>query len=137
MLQSFCVSFSSNFMAYSDCSGLDGVNRNFKKNYFFFEICIGVLFRGEDGQIPWEVSCTKPFHKNFKYLQEFSELFWNFIKKRLQHRCFAVNIGKFLRTPILKNICIRLLLKWLRKWLFRTFFLENHFENHTVLLILQ
>ena len=34
----------------------------------------------------------------------------NFIKKRLQHRCFLVNIGKFLRTPILKNICERLLL---------------------------
>ena len=27
------------------------------------------------------------------------------ISKRLQHRCFPVNIGKFLRTPILKNIC--------------------------------
>ena len=24
----------------------------------------------------------------------------NFIKKRLQHRCFPVNIGKVLRTPI-------------------------------------
>ena len=33
-----------------------------------------------------------------------------FIKKRLQHRCFAVNIAKFLRTPILKNVCKRLLL---------------------------
>ena len=29
----------------------------------------------------------------------------NFIKKRLQHRYFPVNIVKFLRTPILKNIC--------------------------------
>ena len=29
----------------------------------------------------------------------------NFIKKRLQHRCFLVNIAKFLRTPIFKNIC--------------------------------
>ena len=28
----------------------------------------------------------------------------NFIKKRLQHRCFPVNIAKFLRRPILKNI---------------------------------
>ena len=28
----------------------------------------------------------------------------NFIKKRLQHRCFPVNIAEFLRTPILKNI---------------------------------
>ena len=33
-----------------------------------------------------------------------------FIKKRLQHRCFLVNIGKFLRTSILKNNCERLLL---------------------------
>ena len=35
----------------------------------------------------------------------------NFIKKRLQHRCFPVNIAKFLRGPILKNICERLLLR--------------------------
>ena len=29
---------------------------------------------------------------------------------RLQQRCFPVNIAKFLRTPIFKNICERLLL---------------------------
>ena len=34
----------------------------------------------------------------------------NFIKERLQHRCFPVNIAKFLTTPILKNICELLLL---------------------------
>ena len=34
----------------------------------------------------------------------------NIIKKRLQHRCFCVNIAKFLKTPILKIICERLLL---------------------------
>ena len=34
----------------------------------------------------------------------------NFIKKRFQHRCFPVIIEKFLRIPILKNICERLLL---------------------------
>ena len=34
----------------------------------------------------------------------------NFIKKRFQHRSFPVNIAKFLRKPILKNICKRLLL---------------------------
>ena len=28
----------------------------------------------------------------------------NFIKKRLQHRCFPVKFEKLLRTPILKNI---------------------------------
>ena len=36
---------------------------------------------------------------------------FNLIKKRLQHRCFPVNVANFLRTPILKNICKRLLLK--------------------------
>ena len=35
----------------------------------------------------------------------------NFIKKRLQHRCFPVNIETILRTPTLKNICERLLLE--------------------------
>ena len=34
----------------------------------------------------------------------------NFIKKRLQHRYFPVNIAQFLRWPVLKNICIRQLL---------------------------
>ena len=34
----------------------------------------------------------------------------NFIRKRLQHRRFPVNFAKFLKTPILKSICERLLL---------------------------
>ena len=29
----------------------------------------------------------------------------NFIKNGLQRRCFPLNIAKFLRTPISKNIC--------------------------------
>ena len=37
----------------------------------------------------------------------------NFIKKRLQDKCVFVNIAKFLRTPILKNICKRQLLNGL------------------------
>ena len=32
-----------------------------------------------------------------------------FIKKRLQHKCFPVRSAKVLRTPILQNICERLL----------------------------
>ena len=32
----------------------------------------------------------------------------DFIKKGLQHRWCSVNIAKFLRTPVLKNICERL-----------------------------
>ena len=37
----------------------------------------------------------------------------NFIKNRLQHRCFFVNIANFFKTPILKNVCERLLLELL------------------------
>ena len=32
----------------------------------------------------------------------------NFVKKRVQHRCFPVNIAEFLKTPILRNVCERL-----------------------------
>ena len=35
----------------------------------------------------------------------------NFLKKRLQHRCFPAKFAKFWRTSILKNICEWLLLK--------------------------
>ena len=35
----------------------------------------------------------------------------NFIKERLQPRRFLMEFAKFLRTPILKNICERLVLK--------------------------
>ena len=35
----------------------------------------------------------------------------NLIKKKLQNRCFPMNIAKFLGTPILKNICERLFLQ--------------------------
>ena len=40
---------------------------------------------------------------------------WNFIKMRLQHRCFPVNIAKFFIASILKNTCERLLLK--KNWI--------------------
>ena len=37
----------------------------------------------------------------------------NIIKKRLQCRCFLVEISKFLRIPFLKNICDQILLEQL------------------------
>ena len=42
-----------------------------------------------------------------------------FIKKRLQRECFSANIAKFSRTPIVKNICKRLLLTY--KYLHNSF----------------
>ena len=45
--------------------------------------------------------CKKPAPKNFAIFTKKHHA-CNFIEKRLQHRCFPVNIAKFLRTPILK-----------------------------------
>ena len=39
----------------------------------------------------------------------------NFVKKRLQHRSFPVNIVEFLTTPVLKNSRERLFLRIIRK----------------------
>ena len=39
-----------------------------------------------------------PFLTNF--IKTRLQQAYNFIKKRLQHKCFPVNLAKFLRTPI-------------------------------------
>ena len=66
---------------------------------------------------PPEVFCKKRCSQKFRNIHKktpvLESLFnnvtalqvWNFVKKRLQHRCFPVNNAKFLRTPILKKIC--------------------------------
>ena len=59
----------------------------------------------------------------------------NYIKKRLQHKCFSVNIANFLRTSFLTNICERMLERfptWTYFW--RRYFnkyktKENHSKN--------
>ena len=90
-----------------------------QRNYWFSE-------RGgfKHQKQPPDVFCEKKvFLKNFaiftgKYL--YWSLFFNkvagfhvcsFFKRRLKHKLFPANIAKFLRAPILKNICERLLLK--------------------------
>ena len=61
---------------------------------------------------PPEVFCKKSFLKNLEFSRESTcvgtSLFFQLYKMRLQHRCFLVKFSKFLRTPILKNICERL-----------------------------
>ena len=47
----------------------------------------------------------------------------SFIKKKSQHRCYSVKFAKFLKTPILKNICERLLLYF-------HFNSHHHFHYH-------
>ena len=52
----------------------------------------------------------------------------NFVNKRFQRRCFSGNIGKFLKSLILKNICERLLLNNL-KWNYSIFMILKKVLN--------
>ena len=61
-----------------------------------------------------EVFCKKDILINIAKLTEKHlgwSLFSNVIKKWLPPRCFPVYFAKYLRTPILQNICERLLLR--------------------------
>ena len=61
-------------------------------------------------------SVKKIFLKIYKIPQKntcVGVCFFNFIRKRLQHRCFPVKFAKFLGRTILKNICECLLLPFL------------------------
>ena len=106
-MQNLCVfhilSFSSSFQTITVQNGA------FSSIFQFTEAATG------------GVLLKKLFSKISQISQE-KNLFWilfliklqaqtcNFVKKRLQHRYFPVKFAKFLRTPILKNICERLLL---------------------------
>ena len=59
---------------------------------------------------PPEVFCKKGVPENFSNFTGKHLKAYNFIKKRLQHRCCRVKFMKFLTTPILKNIWEQLLL---------------------------
>ena len=56
---------------------------------------------------PPEVLCKKVFLKISQISQE--NICVVVSLKRLQHRCFPVKFAKFLKTPVLRNICERLL----------------------------
>ena len=90
--------------------------------YFARTIKMQQMFTMNTKKEPPEVFYKKAVLKNFSILTG-KHLCWslffnqfvvlqvcNFIKKRFQHRCFSVNIAKFLKTHILKKICERLLL---------------------------
>ena len=99
----------------------------FCKNTFYSNVLhLAALWNGHSSQDvtvklsiqkqPPKVFYNKSFFKNFA-ISTGKHLSWslflikacNFIKKRLQHRCFSVNIAKSSTTHIVKNICKRLL----------------------------
>ena len=80
--------------------------------------CIGVQYRSSHRRCSIEKTVLKNFAiftgKDLCWSLFFNKVaglqVWHFTKKRLQHSFFPMNIEKFLRTLILKNICERLLL---------------------------
>ena len=78
--------------------------------------------------------CSQKLHQFHRKTSVLESLFnkaadlqvYNFIEKRLQHKCFPVKLAKFLGKSILKNICERLLLKTstLQQKLFIFFFFK-------------
>ena len=67
--------------------------------------------------------------KNFNFVLEsffnkVADLQANFIKKKLQHRCFPVNIAKFLRTAFYRTPTVAA--SELTKHLFQAGFQRNH-----------
>ena len=86
---------------------------SYKHLNFFRQRLLNLGFKGLSNR-----SSVKKFHKLHRKTPVLKSLFnkvagpqaCNFIKKRFQHRCFPLKCAKFLGTPILKNICERLVL---------------------------
>ena len=86
------------------------VKFNFKyesSNHIYVVICPGYQEECivQNGTLFKEKACLSTAYKPSTISNDQSWKACNFIKKRPQHRCFHVNIVKFLRTPIFKNIC--------------------------------
>ena len=64
--------------------------------------------------------CVRAFGLQIFYKETLTQVFsckyCNFTQKSFQHRSFNVNTAKFLRTPILKDICEQLLLYIHHNW---------------------
>ena len=101
-------------------------------------------FRREDRQMPavvyYQKICT--IHKKTHVLKSFlnktaDHKAWNFIKKRLQHRCFPANTRKFLNNLFIRTSVYACFCRDFTKWLIKAFFLDRRFQNHLALAVLQ
>ena len=74
----------------------------------------------------WNNRAFRSSHRGCSLKKDLRPEACNFIRKRLQHSCFLAKFAKFLRTPILKNICERLLLSFVRQYIFCHLYLTSH-----------
>ena len=108
----------------SDAENFFATNKYLSKNrisiYFFtlsgiknsFSANISTKFRSSR----LEVFCKKVFIETPQNSQENTCARVSFLKKRLGHRCFPVNIAKFVRTPFFKEHLWWLLLQIGKIW---------------------
>ena len=93
---------------------------NFVKAFFVLhgEVLTGLKhsFKKQLPKVSDKKNCSTKFSNVNRKTLVLEPLFNNlflFITKRLEHRCFPVNIAKLLKTSILKDICERLLLNFI------------------------
>ena len=83
-------------------------------------------------EVYYQKICT--IHKKTHVLKSFlnkaaDHKAWNFIKKRLQHRCFPANTGKFLNNLFRRTSVYACFCRDFTKWLIKAFFLDRRFQN--------
>ena len=92
-----------------------------KRNSFLYNICL---------ILSW---CLVDNHYKGKYCYLISKQYFESASQLpSRHRCFPVNIAKFLRTPYLKNICERLLLLFINYFLMPLTVPDNVIEENVV-----
>ena len=83
-------------------------NQKAKQDNEILKICVkkehSIHFRSDRLQVFFKIAILKSFAilkgKHLCWSLILTPHFFNFIKKRLQHRCFPVNIAKILRAAI-------------------------------------
>ena len=100
---------------------------------FFWKASFNNFYNSCSQEQPPEMFYNRAVMKNFTDLESlFNKVVrlqsCNFLKKRLQHRCFPETVEKCLRAATLKNICKRLLL-YLTGFFRTTVFTEVIFQN--------
>ena len=70
-------------------------------------------FQKQSPDVFYRKSCSKKFRNIHRKTSVLGFKTCNFLKKRLQHRCFSMNVAKFLRILVLIKICKQLLLPFL------------------------
>ena len=92
-------------------SGRTVIHFSLSIQIFKFQLLIHLsTIQKQPPDVFYEKRCSQKFCKILLQHDSIRLRSATLLKKKLWHRCFPVNFAKFLRTPVLKNICEQLLL---------------------------